>query len=301
MDDRGLEVLLRHAFESSADALALVDLGPGRRGRLLRVNPAFVTLTRYEPEAVPHLWLWDLADGPTAEGWRRLVERWATAGPGCGPTEHRCRRADGATLTVEVTGVPVGDDGGSLTHAVVRLVDVAGRRPVDVAAPEASEAAWHDRLTGVLNREGLQRRLAARTGSGSSRHGAGALLFCDVDGLKDVNDRLGHLAGDAVIKATAGRLTACVRAGDVVARFGGDEFVVISWGVTGPAVESLVRRVGAALADPVPYDEGAVPVTVSVGAAELDPGAATVEATLRRADAAMYAAKQRRRPSANGD
>ena len=205
-------------------------------------------------------------------------------------------RPTGASLSVEVTCSPVPDDLGNTTRAVIRLHQSRGRGPAVDALPEA---ARHDALTGVLNREGLERRLQARVDQRSAQGGGGALLFCDVDDLKDVNDRYGHLAGDAVIRATAARLVACVRAGDLVARFGGDEFVVVAWGLAGPAVDSLVRRISARVAEEVHHDGRVLRVTVSIGVAMLDPATTSVEETLRRADASMYATKRYRHDSSN--
>ncbi len=153
----------------------------------------------------------------------------------------------------------------------------------------------------MLNREGLERRLQARVDQRSAQGGAGALLFCDVDDLKDVNDRYGHLAGDAVIRATAARLVDCVRTGDLVARFGGDEFVVVAWGLAGPAVDSLVRRISDRVAEEVHHDGRVLRVTVSIGVAMLDPATTSVEETLRRADASMYATKRYRHDSSTND
>ena len=240
----------------------------------------------------------DLAEPDDVDGWLRLLHRSTTAGGDAHPSQRRCRRADGAGLTVEVTCSPVTDDLGNSTHAVVHLRESRRRGPTFGALPEAGR---HDALTGVLNREGLERRLQLRVDQRSAEDGVGALLFCDVDGLKDVNDRYGHLAGDAVIRATAARLVACVRAGDLVARFGGDEFVVVAWGLAGPAVDSLVRRISARVAEEVHHSGRVLRVAVSIGVARLDPSTISVEETLRRADAAMYATKRYRRDSSTSD
>ena len=296
LDDRTLEVLLRRAFEATGEAMALVELEPSGRGRLLRVNAAMATLTAHAPEALVAMSVVDLAEPADVDGWLGLLERLSTAGGDAERSERRCRTADGANLSVEVTCSPVPDDLGNTTRALIRLRQSRGRGPAADALPEA---AHHDALTGVLNREGLERRLRARVDQRSAQGGGGALLFCDVDDLKDVNDRYGHLAGDAVIRATAARLVACVRAGDLVARFGGDEFVVVAWGLAGPAVDSLVRRISARVAEDVDHDGRVLRVTVSIGVATLDPATTNVEETLRRADASMYATKRYRHDSSN--
>ena len=296
LDDCTLEVLLRRAFEATGEAMALVELEPSGRGRLLRVNAAMATLTAHAPEALVAMSVVDLAEPADVDGWLGLLERLSTAGGDAERSERRCRTADGANLSVEVTCSPVPDDLGNTTRALIRLRQSRGRGPAVDSLPEA---ARHDALTGVLNREGLERRLRTRVDQRSAQGGGGALLFCDVDDLKDVNDRYGHLAGDAVIRATAARLVACVRAGDLVARFGGDEFVVVAWGLAGPAVDSLVRRISARVAEDVDHDGRVLRVTVSIGVATLDPATTNVEETLRRADASMYATKRYRHDSSN--
>ena len=298
VDDRRLEVILRRAFETSGEAMALVDLEPPGRGRLLRVNTAMSTLTAHPPEALVTMSVADLAEPDDVDGWLGLLDRSTTVAGAANGSRRRCRRADGASLPVEVGCSPVTDDLGNSTHAVMRLHESSRRGTAVDAVPEA---ARHDALTGVLNREGLERRLQVRVEQRSAEDGSGALLFCDVDDLKDVNDRYGHLAGDAVIRATAARLVACVRAGDLVARFGGDEFVVVAWGLAGPAVDSLVRRIGARVAEEVRHSGRVLRVTVSIGVARLDPATASVEETIRRADAAMYATKRYRRDSSTND
>ena len=102
-----------------------------------------------------------------------------------------------------------------------------------------------DPLTETLNRRGFERELK-RSLAYVKRYGAGAaLIYLDLDGFKPVNDRHGHGAGDAMLKAVAATLVRNVRASDVVARFGGDEFVLLLWNVSGPAAAAKARRAGS--------------------------------------------------------
>jgi diguanylate cyclase (GGDEF)-like protein len=152
--------------------------------------------------------------------------------------------------------------------------------------------ALHDPLTGLANRSLLLDRLAQSVAVSWRQDARPAALFLDLDGFKAVNDSLGHKAGDRLLVRIADTLRALVRPTDTVARFGGDEFVILCEDVTGGETQlaSLVDRVrGGVAASFTVGDELAV--TVSVGAAiaedDCDP-----EALLARADAAMYAAKQ---------
>jgi diguanylate cyclase (GGDEF)-like protein len=152
-----------------------------------------------------------------------------------------------------------------------------------------------DPLTDTLNRRGFERELR-RSLAYVKRYGAGAaLIYIDLDGFKPVNDRHGHGAGDAVLKAVAASLVRNVRASDVVARFGGDEFVILLWNVSGPAAATKAQALEAAVyATPVRWSSSTLVVGASAGVALL--GALDTPAdVLARADAAMYARKNERK------
>ncbi|MBL7487669.1 GGDEF domain-containing protein [Frankia sp. AgB1.9] len=156
--------------------------------------------------------------------------------------------------------------------------------------------AYHDALTGLPNRARLNEHLAAAL---TRRTGGLALLMCDLDDFKAVNDTLGHDAGDELLRATAGRLLECVGPPNLVARLGGDEFAVL---VEDPSDDPDVigARIGARMTDPVALNGEDRVVHVSVGVARLTQGEAAVPATLlRRADAAMYATKRSRKAASS--
>jgi diguanylate cyclase (GGDEF)-like protein len=152
-----------------------------------------------------------------------------------------------------------------------------------------------DQLTDTLNRRGFERELK-RSLAYVKRYGASAaLLYIDLDGFKPVNDRHGHAAGDAVLKAVAAALLRHVRASDVVGRIGGDEFAVLLWNLSGPAAAAKALALEAAVyATPVRWNASTLVVGASAGVALL--GALDSAAdVLARADAAMYARKAARR------
>ena len=155
-----------------------------------------------------------------------------------------------------------------------------------------------DPLTELLNRRGFERELV-RSVAYVKRYGArAALIFLDLDGFKPVNDRHGHAAGDAVLKAVAAALVRHVRASDVVARIGGDEFVVLLWNVAGPTAAAKAAALERAVyASPVRWGASTLVVGASAGVAFI--GALDTSAELlARADAAMYARKAARNDSA---
>jgi diguanylate cyclase (GGDEF)-like protein len=175
---------------------------------------------------------------------------------------------------------------------------------VELLAAELAQSRAHiveleakveiDPLTELLNRRGFERELK-RSIAYVKRYGAtAALIFLDLDALKPVNDRHGHAAGDAVLKAAAASLVRHVRASDAVARLGGDEFVVLLWNLSGPAAAAKAAALERAIfATEVHWGSSTLVVGASAGVALI--GALDTPAELlARADAAMYARKQER-------
>ncbi|WP_370324941.1 diguanylate cyclase domain-containing protein [Euzebya sp.] len=159
------------------------------------------------------------------------------------------------------------------------------------AANRLAEQALTDPLTGLPNRHLLEARLGEALAAAADGTSAPAVLFCDLDGFKAVNDTLGHQAGDAVLIDLARRMAAVVGPDDVVARVGGDEFVVLVAADPGPEeLTALAEAIEEACTHTVPSADGGIGVGVSVGAARPHTGETTA-ALLARADAAMYAAK----------
>lgn len=154
-----------------------------------------------------------------------------------------------------------------------------------------SRLAETDPLTGLANRRGLFSALG-RKAAVSKRALAGATLLIDIDHFKAINDTHGHENGDRVLIAFAERLQSVVRTDDIVARWGGEEFLVIldqGDGAAGAAVAERVRD--AVTSHPFALDSGAITVTASIGVSVLAAGEPTIDAAIARADAALYAAK----------
>ena len=187
---------------------------------------------------------------------------------------------------------------GSPRGLIATLEDVTeqieARRDLDEAQQQLRHLADHDPLTGLPNRSNLTARLHAvlERHAASSSEGV-ALLFCDLDGFKPINDRHGHAAGDAVLVEVAGRMRAAADGEAFVARMGGDEFVVLREGVVDDvALLALADRMHDHLRAPFPVEGHPTTLAVSIGIATLAPGAAApAGALLRVADQAMYEAK----------
>ncbi|MCU1369837.1 MAG: diguanylate cyclase domain protein [Ilumatobacteraceae bacterium] len=156
-----------------------------------------------------------------------------------------------------------------------------------------SHQALHDDLTGLPNRilllDRLRHALAELTRDPSTL----GLLFIDVDRFKVLNDSLGHAAGDAILRAMAARLLLVLRPGDTLARFGGDEFVLLCKGLSGEAdALGIAERIAVAMTEPLNWGEGDLIMTVSTGIALTSSPHTSGESLLRDADTAMYRAKE---------
>jgi diguanylate cyclase (GGDEF)-like protein len=157
------------------------------------------------------------------------------------------------------------------------------------------EMALTDALTGLANRRAFFQRLDAVLAE--TRHAGGksifAVLYFDLDHFKEVNDVLGHAAGDDLLRQVADRLRNILRPGDFGARFGGDEFAVLTHDVGGgPAMDALARMIGDAIAQPYEINGAVAHVTASIGIARVAPDLAGADVIMMQADLALYRAKE---------
>jgi diguanylate cyclase (GGDEF)-like protein/PAS domain S-box-containing protein len=228
--------------------------------------------------------------------------------------EEIARYGDGLLHTSIVHKFPMFDSNGQVTALGGIATDITERKHLEEAlrqktieldaAIQTESAlrqhqeylrlvATHDALTGVPNRALLHQR-AEHAIAVSRRSGRLlALLFIDLDRFKDVNDSLGHVAGDEVLREVATRLSGCLREVDTIARQGGDEFVVLLEEVEGPEeVERVTARMQQVLAEPLASEGQQVGLTISIGVALYPRDGEAVSTLIRRADLAMYRAKE---------
>lgn len=191
---------------------------------------------------------------------------------------------DGGALAVSVNAFGDGDE-----SIVICFRDATGELR---ARRELEHRAMHDQLTGLPNRELLMDRLSVALARLGRQGTAVGVLFIDLDGFKEVNDVHGHDVGDELLIRVSDRLRREVRDGDTVARFGGDEFVVLCEDLVRiEAAEPLARRLAEAVAQPVSIAERLLVVHASIGVVVEQNSATSAEALVKRADAEMYRVK----------
>ena len=289
-------------FDSARVGMAITDLSC----RYLRVNRTYAELLARAPEDLIGMSLTDIVradgDGPG------LVERVGELLSGRGTSltsftsEERYVSADGRHTWVLHVVTVVRDAAGRPAWFAVSAQDVTERHLAEQGLRDLTatlaERAVRDPLTGLANRVLLEERLRGTLARDARTNGSTSLLFLDLDGFKDINDRHGHAVGDQVLKEVAARLATGVRPSDLVARPGGDEFVVLAEGTDEITVRALVERLSTALWAPIPVSGTEVTVGVSIGVAVSHRGETDPASMLAEADRSMYGVKRSRRAAA---
>jgi diguanylate cyclase (GGDEF)-like protein/PAS domain S-box-containing protein len=269
--------------EHGSDAIVVED---AIEGRIVYASPSLVAVLGLPPaEAVGSTLRHLVNSDDLADPDQR---RSRLAGPGTVISfDCRARHSDGGLRHLEVTSTNLIDD--PAVHGVVNnLRDVSDRV---AAAARLTHQALHDSLTGLPNRALLIDRLDQALARAARSGRPCALLFLDLDNFKQVNDTLGHAAGDKVLMAVADRLRDAIRPGDSVARLGGDEFVVLAENIEEPSVAvTIAKRARARIAQALIIGHDTVRVTCSVGIALSDYHSA--DGLLHEADLALYRSKE---------
>jgi diguanylate cyclase (GGDEF)-like protein/PAS domain S-box-containing protein len=203
---------------------------------------------------------------------------------------------DGKVFYWHLRVIPEFDENKAVSSLLTVWYEVTDRKHL---LASLDRMAYHDALTGIANRALLVERITQGVHAAEDRRDFLALLFIDLDGFKDINDRWGHEAGDAVLVAVARRLQSVVREADTVARFGGDEFVVVLGATGGPAtLTAVIEKVAAAIAEPIIWKGTVLRIEASVGLARYPEDGRDAQALLQRADESMYFEKARRQSRA---
>jgi diguanylate cyclase (GGDEF)-like protein/PAS domain S-box-containing protein len=283
---RASEAVMRFSFDQSADGMARIGLIGHEALRFLEVNDAFCHLTGHSREELLTGSWPRLLRKENLERNRRIVAEFVAGTRSSYRTELPIDRPDGTTrwLTVVENRIDSADD--LPPFLLMHAQDTSERR---FREQELRQRAHYDDLTGLANRHTLLRELKNVVLRAQAEPRPSALLFCDLNRFKPVNDKFGHAAGDRALQEVAQRLLGQVRGDDMVGRLGGDEFVVIAKGVTEPEARDMADRIRASLTRPLTSVNASI--GVSIGIATIDGDDEPAEVLLQRADDAMYAEK----------
>ncbi|MDT7526391.1 EAL domain-containing protein [Pseudidiomarina sp. GXY010] len=288
-DDEERLVLFRRCLESSTDGIVISDARkPGYP--LIYVNPAFTQITGYSEAEM----LGDNCDklrGPDTDLAAIAEIDAAIAQQIEARTVIKNYRKDGSMFWNELLLSPVRDDQGELTHWVGVQTDITER--VERERSLAFHAS-HDPLTGLPNRSMLEQRLQQALADDSAALESVFVLFIDLDGFKPINDSLGHEFGDEILVQTGQRLRAVLPAEDLLARFGGDEFVAVVQSQTSiAAVTQLAQRLLDQFLHPFVFEQAEVSLSAAIGIATNDSSVRYPNQLIQHADVAMYEVKRR--------
>jgi diguanylate cyclase (GGDEF)-like protein/PAS domain S-box-containing protein len=272
----------RSVFDAATIGLLTLELD----GRVRDANPAAEHALGHRPGTFAGAMLWDDLMPPSV----------AAVGDGRSDRcelEQPLRRRDGTLRWFRLVLVLVRDDAGEAHHLTVMLEDIDARKRTEA---ELIHRSNHDTLTTLPTRAYFLERLREACERALLTDAGVGVVFIDLDNFKDVNDSAGHHAGDELLAAVAVRLGAAVRPNDVVARFGGDEFVVLAADIAdGRDAVQLAWRLASGLRAPFTIGGTDLSVSASFGVCYSRDREDAPEDPVRKADAAMYAAKQRGR------
>jgi diguanylate cyclase (GGDEF)-like protein/PAS domain S-box-containing protein len=275
-------------FYHSRDAVMITALD----GTILGVNAAFSAITGYTADEVrgqnPRI----LKSGRQDQAFYATMWQ-AVKSQGYWQGEAWNRRKDGSLFAERITICSVPDAAGRPHHYIAVFADITGASKQRLLL---EERANYDALTGLPNRVLLGERLEQVLAQAREHGMAVAVAFVDLDGFKEINDSMGHVAGDSLLATMAQRLRHALRESDTLARFGGDEFVAVLPDVQdGALLASLTGRMSTAARVPVLLDGRTLCLSASIGVALYPDDGATAAELIGRADAAMYAAKRQLR------
>jgi diguanylate cyclase (GGDEF)-like protein/PAS domain S-box-containing protein len=272
----------RSAFDNAPIGMALVGL----EGQWLDVNQALCDLVGYSEEELLGMTFQDLTHPDELDADLALVHDVLAGRRSTYQMHKRYIHADGRVIWALLSVSLATDEEGRPLHFISQIQDFTERRELEERLRHQAE---HDPLTGLANRRRFEQELERQIERCTRHPEAAALAVIDLDSFKAVNDVHGHAAGDKLLIAVAGALHKRLRATDVAARIGGDEFAVILIGIDEHGAATAAAALAAAIAE---HSLAAgLAATASVGVAMIEPGSSADE-LFARADRAMYDAKR---------
>jgi diguanylate cyclase (GGDEF)-like protein/PAS domain S-box-containing protein len=280
-------------FAGALTGMLLMDLD----GRIIDSNPAVQTMLGRSHGELAGRRTSEFVHPDDRSAARSAYKQMIADGQSGLRLQHRFVDRDGDVLWVDVSASLVPDSAGHKGFAITMIQDITQRKAAEAALLSQAELneyeALHDALTGLANRNLFRDRIGQAVRARRSADSRAAVLVMDLDGFKEINDSLGHAAGDDLLVELGRRLTAVLRDSDTVARLGGDEFGVLLPEARVPGgVLRAVERMRAAIESPITVQGLPLSLEVSIGIALYPDDGEDVETLVRCADGAMYHAKE---------
>ena len=279
----------RRLFETAKDGILLLDF---ESGRITDVNASVVDMLGYSREHFLNHKLCDILPFREVPACRAVLAELKTH-ESVSFDHWAIEAQDKSPLDVEFVSNLYQVDGTKIVQCNIR--DITGRKQAEA---RIRYMALHDALTGLPNRILLQDHLTQAIALACRNHDRVGVLMLDLDHFKHVNDSLGHHIGDGVLEAVSARMKACIRESDIVARQGGDEFIIVLPTVSdNQDIEDVAQKILASLLEPFHVEGHELRLTGSIGISQYPGDGESPEILLRAADTAMYSAKTNLRGS----
>lgn len=260
-------------------------------GEVLDINKAWSEATGYTHADIPTISIWlQLAYGEKMQAMRKVVEKMYGIQKRIDQGEREIRCKDGSMRTWHFSAAPVGFLPDGRRYVVSMAQDVSDQKS---AQRQIEFLAFHDPLTKLPNRLLAKEHMQQAILAANRGHTLLALMFIDVDNFKTINDSLGHLVGDELLKGIAVRLRECLRDTDTLSRQGGDEFLIVLNEIRDvESVTSIAEKILPRIAEPFSIEQHELVISLSIGVAIYPHDGEDFDTLLKKSDTAMYQAKE---------
>lgn len=283
---RNSEMRFRDVLEYAPIGMAIVSLD----GSFVQVNHALCEIVGYEKNELETLTFQEITYPDDLAADLSNVGRLLDSEIRSYQMEKRYIRKDGQLVWVQLTASILRDSDNKPLHFIAQIEDISERKNMQ---KYLHQLAHYDTLTELPNRRLFSDRCNQAFAQAKRYHRSMAVMFLDIDHFKDINDNLGHDAGDEILKHVASRLNTCVRGIDTISRQGGDEFVIVLAEISHPKdAESVAGKIIDTLDEPISFNDEELTVSASIGIAVYPfHEAGDAQELMKKADIAMYSAK----------
>ncbi|MCS7463169.1 EAL domain-containing protein [Paenibacillus doosanensis] len=284
-DIRKREEMYRLITENSSDLISIIDA----EGRFLYVSPSHHSLLGYELSDFERRYMYEWIHEEDRETFHKAVQEQRITGKSSLLLEFRIHTKHNDDYDMETRINPVIDPSGTVSSLILVMRNITERKSSE---RKIRHLAYHDTLTDLPNRRLFMDRLRKEIHQAKQLRLQLAIMFLDLDRFKNINDSLGHEAGDLILIEAAQRISQCIRSNDMVARLGGDEFIVLLTNISSSEeVESISRRIQTSLQEPIGFNGKSFHISCSMGIAIFPADGREPKELMKRADMALYAVK----------